>query len=91
MRKRPADNQVCRKTTTHRSGLAEVKYFGPQSSGKCMSKRELIEQITSLNRSARAEFLARFSEEELRDYLRQLRELSIEHRTEDLLAMQAAV
>lgn len=67
------------------------RFSGPESSGKCMSKRELIEQITSLNRSARAEFLARFSEEELRDYLRQLRELSIEHRTEDLLAVHAAV
>jgi len=54
-----------------------------------MTKRELIEQIMRLNRSARAEFLARFSQEELLDYLRQLRELSIERRTEDLLEVLA--
>ncbi len=56
-----------------------------------MTKREVIEQIMRLNRSARAEFLAKFSEEELRDYLRQLKELSRERRTEDLLEVMAAV
>jgi len=56
-----------------------------------MKKRELIEEIMRLNRSARAEFLASFAEEELREYLRQLKELSIERRTEDLLEVMAAV
>jgi len=37
-----------------------------------MSKRELIERIMGLNRSARREFLQCFSENELVDYLRQL-------------------
>lgn len=37
-----------------------------------MSKRELIDRIMQLNRSARREFLQCFSENELADYLRQL-------------------
>ena len=37
-----------------------------------MSKRELIDRIMELNRSARIEFLQYFSENELADYLRQL-------------------
>ncbi len=37
-----------------------------------MSKRELIDRIMELNRSARREFLQCFSENELADYLRQL-------------------
>lgn len=37
-----------------------------------MSKRELIERIIQLNRSARREFLLYFTENELADYLRQL-------------------
>jgi hypothetical protein len=37
-----------------------------------MSKRELIERIMQLNRSARREFLLCFTENELADYLRQL-------------------
>ena len=37
-----------------------------------MNKRELIEQIMQLNRSARREFLESFSERELRDYLNQI-------------------
>jgi len=37
-----------------------------------MSKRELIERIMKLNRSARREFLLGFTENELADYLRQL-------------------
>ncbi len=55
-----------------------------------MTKRKLIEEIMRLNRSARAEFLATFSQEDLLDYLRQLKELSIERRTEDLLEVMAA-
>lgn len=37
-----------------------------------MSKRELIERIMELNRSARREFLQCFTENELADYLHQL-------------------
>jgi hypothetical protein len=37
-----------------------------------MSKRELIERIMQLNRSARRDFLLCFTENELADYLRQL-------------------
>jgi len=37
-----------------------------------MSKRELIDRIMQLNRSARREFLQGFNENELDDYLRQL-------------------
>ncbi len=37
-----------------------------------MSKRELIDRIMELNRSARIEFLQYFTENELADYLQQL-------------------
>lgn len=37
-----------------------------------MTKRELIGRITEINRSARAEFLAEFSEAELQHYLTNL-------------------
>lgn len=37
-----------------------------------MSKRELINRIMDLNRSARREFLQSFNENDLADYLRQL-------------------
>lgn len=40
-----------------------------------MSKRELIDRIMDLNRSARREFLLSFNERELNDYLRQLESL----------------
>ncbi len=40
-----------------------------------MSKRELIERIMDLNRSARREFLLSFNERELNDYLTQLESL----------------
>jgi hypothetical protein len=43
-----------------------------------MSKRELIECICEINRSAKAEFLANFSEEDLRAYLEHLMELDLE-------------
>jgi hypothetical protein len=43
-----------------------------------MSKRELIDCICEINKSAKAEFLARFSEEELKDYLEHLMELDLE-------------
>ena len=37
-----------------------------------MSKREIIDRIMRLNRSARPEFLADFKEEDLRAYMRNL-------------------
>ena len=43
----------------------------------CMSKVELIECITQINRSAKAEFLQSFSEEELAQYLEHLMELDL--------------
>ncbi len=47
-----------------------------------MSKRELIDRIMDLNRSARREFLKAFSENELADYLRQLEAVQPSHATE---------
>jgi len=46
-----------------------------------MSKRELIDHICEINRSAKPEFLANFSEEELMDYLEHLMELDLEELT----------
>jgi hypothetical protein len=43
-----------------------------------MSKRELIECICEINRGAKPEFLANFSEEELNTYLEHLMELDVE-------------
>ena len=43
-----------------------------------MSKRELIDRICEINKTAKAEFLAAFSEEELRNYLEHLKELNLE-------------
>jgi hypothetical protein len=43
-----------------------------------MSKRELIDRICEINKTAKAEFLATFSEEELRNYLEHLKELNLE-------------
>ena len=43
-----------------------------------MSKRELIDCICEINKTAKAEFLARFSEEELKDYLEHLMEPDLE-------------
>ena len=40
-----------------------------------MSKSELIDRILQINKSAKPEFLARFSEEELDKYLENLLEL----------------
>ncbi|MBN2562148.1 MAG: hypothetical protein JXQ75_14585 [Phycisphaerae bacterium] len=46
-----------------------------------MSKRELIDQIMKLNRSARREFLQCFTENELADYLHQLESIQPELET----------
>jgi hypothetical protein len=43
-----------------------------------MSKRELIDCICEINKSAKPEFLAKFSEQELKDYLEHLMELDLE-------------
>ena len=43
-----------------------------------MSKRELIDCICEINKSAKPEFLANFSEEDLRTYLKHLTELNSE-------------
>lgn len=43
-----------------------------------MSKKELIDYICEINRSAKPEFLANFSEEELNAYLEHLMELDLE-------------
>lgn len=42
-----------------------------------MSKRELIDCICEINRGAKPEFLAKFSEEKLNTYLERLMELDI--------------
>ena len=43
-----------------------------------MSKRELIDYIREINRSARPEFLAAFSKEDLNAYLEHLMDLDLE-------------
>jgi hypothetical protein len=43
-----------------------------------MSKRELIDCICQINKSAKPEFLATFTEEELTAYLEHLMELDLE-------------
>jgi hypothetical protein len=43
-----------------------------------MTKRELIDYICKINKTAKPEFLATFSEEELNAYLEHLMELDLE-------------
>jgi hypothetical protein len=43
-----------------------------------MGKRELIDYICEINKSARPEFLAQFSEEDLNVYLEHLMEIDLE-------------
>jgi hypothetical protein len=43
-----------------------------------MNKRELIDRICEINKSAKPEFLVNFSEEDLRTYLEHLMELNLE-------------
>ncbi len=43
-----------------------------------MSKRELIDRICEINKSARTEFLASFPEEDLSAYLEHLMELKLD-------------
>jgi len=49
-----------------------------------MSKRELIDRIRQLNPTARPDFLAEFTEDDLRAYLHQLTELLHDHAGEVL-------
>ncbi len=53
-----------------------------------MSKRELINRIMDLNRSARRDFLQSFTENDLADYLRQLE--SIDPATMTVEPMESA-
>ncbi|HWL95232.1 MAG TPA: hypothetical protein VNT79_17055 [Phycisphaerae bacterium] len=53
-----------------------------------LSKRELINRIMDLNRSARREFLQAFSENDLSDYLRQLE--SIDPQTMEIEPLEVA-
>jgi hypothetical protein len=46
-----------------------------------MNKKELIEGICEINKGAKPEFLASFSEEELRAYLDHLMEVDVEEVT----------
>ena len=49
-----------------------------------MTKQELIDRITLINRDATPEFLAELSERDLTDYVRQLNSLGVlpaEHKT----------
>jgi hypothetical protein len=43
-----------------------------------MSKRELIDCICEINKSAKPDFLAKFAEDELKAYLEHLMELDLE-------------
>ncbi len=43
-----------------------------------MDKKELIERISEINTTAKTEFLAQFSEEDLAAYLNHLMELDLE-------------
>jgi hypothetical protein len=56
-----------------------------------MNKRDMIERIRDLNPTATPEFLARFNDEDLAAYLRQLQELERDRRSraERALAMSA--
>lgn len=57
-----------------------------------MSKREIIDHIQKLNATASAEFLARFSDEELLAYLNQLEEVvreQVRRHTEPDVALAA--
>jgi len=74
MGRRPAKEKMCAvsilaQVKNDLSGLSRTLY---------MSKRELIDSICEINKTAKPEFLAGFSEEELKDYLKHLMELDLE-------------
>lgn len=43
-----------------------------------MTKDELIERIRQINRTASPEFLSRFNEQQLREYLEHLSQISVQ-------------
>jgi hypothetical protein len=55
-----------------------IIFFTTFEGSELMSKRELIDYICEINRSAKPEFLANFSEEDLNAYLEHLMELDLE-------------
>jgi len=68
-----------------KKGSSACRYCGMLAGGitvseGCMrmSKRELIDCICEINKSAKPEFLANFSEEDLSAYLEHLMELDLE-------------
>ncbi len=60
-------------TIIHKSTKGSTSHKGRS----IMSKRELIDCICEINRTAKPEFLALFSEDELGDYLEHLMELDL--------------
>ena len=55
-----------------------MKFFTSFEGCGRMDKRELIDYICKINKTAKPEFLAVFSEEELNAYLEHLMELALE-------------
>lgn len=55
-----------------------IRFFTTFEGPEPMSKRELIDYICEINKSAKPEFLANFSEEELNAYLEHLMELDLD-------------
>ena len=59
--------------------MRKVEKKNTQLKGKIrMSKRELIDCICEINKTAKPEFLARFNEEELETYLENLMKLDLD-------------
>ncbi len=71
---RLAKEKLCTLSILRRSIRIFTTFEGPEP----MSKRELIDYIREINRSAKPEFLANFSEEDLNAYLEHLMELDLE-------------
>ncbi len=71
---RLAKEKLCTVSILRRS----IRIFTTFEGSEPMSKRELIDYICEINRSAKPEFLANFSEEELNAYLEHLMELDLE-------------
>ncbi len=71
---RLAKEKLCTLSILRRS----IRIFTTFEGSEPMSKRELIDYIREINRSAKPEFLASFSEEDLNAYLEHLMELDLE-------------
>ena len=50
-----------------------------------MTKRDIIDRVMDLNPSAKPEFLAEFSHQDLAEYLRHLTEIAAEHHEQAFL------